>query len=69
MNAIKKMILKSCIQPGVKGVEARRRVERDWRFYPVLRLVPFYGIMFRSITPTLDEVEEALAKQRKGIKI
>lgn len=69
MNAIQKIYLKRCLQPGIKGVEARRMLERDWRFYSVLRLVPFYGIMFRAVTPTIEEVEEELAKQRKGIKI
>lgn len=56
---LKKIYLKKCTQPGAKGIDFRKRMERGVRWFG---WIPLVGGIIRKIAPTDAEIEAELAR-------
>ena len=56
---IKSMYLKSCTQPGSRGLDARKRLERGMNWFG---WIPLFGWMLRKMVPTDAEIDAELKR-------
>lgn len=65
---MKKYWLKKCLQPGTKGMEARKKMETGWKFGKLFFWIPVIGWVCRFVVglfyPTMDEINAAMQSGR-----